>query len=453
MPQILPVTSSDTAMPSPDDSDHVALLEALIDSRERWRQLSRTAFDVLFETDERGRLTMLVPIDRHDIASEQLLGQPADRLWSSGEQTSFDPRMVRKRFPVAAGIYLSVLPRFNQEGECQGAYAGLLYADPAPSAATAPIRENLPSALQRALAALRDETTPVNGAVAASESLCRDLGVDGGAVMLAQDVPGDVETMTDNMWQPLRQWGGTFMDTDKPLDNATNHPTCRAWRLDDKAFLWASARLRFGGGVGLLLRRTEDWSAAEKETATLLVGMMAGQLELDALHRRAIFDAPFDPASHLLTWHGFQQEIARRLPRLDREYMSATMIVICIQGLSDLLSDQNGLHAGDALNQVVSLVRNAVRPTDIVGRLNTECFLLWLDGGDRFAAAERAERMTTHGAPILLDTTHHLPVRIGLVTREPQSTDLLDDYLERATLALREAQGGDRKWVFSHEAP
>ena len=203
----------------------------------------------------------------------------------------------------------------------------------------------------------------------------------------------------------------------------------------------------------LIVWRATPWSSQERQLCQAVCSLLAGFWELDSIHRRILLDSDYDISSNLLNWQGLKAEIERRTRRLDQEVMPATLIIARVPGLTEL-SKTRGFEAGEeALKQCVALLRKAVRPTDAIGRISNNIFGLWMDGGDRFAAAERAERMTAHGIPILIDPPVHLPLQLGLVSREANAEETPETLLERGMLALREGVVENRKWRFSHEAP
>ena len=66
---------------------------ALIDSRQRWRELVNLAADFAFETDEWGRFTLISPDPALDWAAGALIGQPA-AIYSRNGGGVFDPFRV-----------------------------------------------------------------------------------------------------------------------------------------------------------------------------------------------------------------------------------------------------------------------------------------------------------------------------------------------------------------------
>ncbi|MBR0558740.1 GGDEF domain-containing protein [Neokomagataea anthophila] len=204
----------------------------------------------------------------------------------------------------------------------------------------------------------------------------------------------------------------------------------------------------------LICWHSQPWSHHDITMLRTIVSTLCGLLELDALHRRVHANTHYDISSNLLNWQGFQAEITRRCRRLDRDQKAATFMLAYIPGLDTLVSERDFQSFEDALSQSITLLRNAVRPTDALSRLSGNTFGLWLDGGDRFAIAERAERMTAHGIPILINPPVHFPLHIGLVSREAGDTEgTANTLLERATLALNTGLREGVKWRFFHEAP
>ena len=67
---------------------------ALIDSRQRWRELVNVTADFAFETDEWGRFTLITPDPALDWPTGTLIGQPAASVLAETGETAFDPFRV-----------------------------------------------------------------------------------------------------------------------------------------------------------------------------------------------------------------------------------------------------------------------------------------------------------------------------------------------------------------------
>src|SRR5271170_1449725 len=69
-----------------------ALRDALLDSRQRWRDLVALAADLAFETDAAGRFVFVSPDPAIGWAAGELVGQPAEMLLADADGvTGFNP--------------------------------------------------------------------------------------------------------------------------------------------------------------------------------------------------------------------------------------------------------------------------------------------------------------------------------------------------------------------------
>ncbi len=129
----------------------------------------------------------------------------------------------------------------------------------------------------------------------------------------------------------------------------------------------------------------------------------------------------------LWTAKTFAEETARRFDRLDVEELPGTVIFL---GFSRA---PHGLHAAIAIRLAEEL-RDIVRPTDILGRLDATTIALWCDGMDHLTGAERGARFCGKFPSILPGGTL---ISVGMATRWPNSGDDEQTMLDRASIALR----------------
>ncbi len=172
-------------------------------------------------------------------------------------------------------------------------------------------------------------------------------------------------------------------------------------------------RLSSGGQVagtyGLLLSAD---AAALEEPRPRVANRAGGMLDYD---------------TGLWTGKTFTEEAARRFDRLDVEELPGTLIFL---GYSRA---PHGLHAAIA-TRLAEELRDIVRPTDILGRLDATTIGLWCDGMDHLTGAERAARFCGKFPSFLPGGTL---ISVGMATRWPNSGDDEQTMHERASIALR----------------
>jgi len=134
-----------------------------------------------------------------------------------------------------------------------------------------------------------------------------------------------------------------------------------------------------------------------------------------------------DAETGLWTARVFTDELARRFDRLDVEEMPGTLLYLGFSRVTPELQ-------GPAAMRVAEELRDVVRPTDLLGRIDASTIALWCDGMDHLTGAERAARFC--GALPAIMPEHSL-ISAGLATRWPGSGDEPTTVTERASVALR----------------
>jgi diguanylate cyclase (GGDEF)-like protein len=169
-----------------------------------------------------------------------------------------------------------------------------------------------------------------------------------------------------------------------------------------------------------------------------------------ALQRELEMQARTDGLTGLLNRRAFLDDLHRRLDRQSMEPPCSAGAVLFID-LDNFkpLNDRMGHEAGDAaLMAVAGLLRDMVRPTDLVARFGGDEFAVWLQDADAEAAAMRAAAICRTGVvmlPALLPgCTLPLTFSIGGAVRLPDGSDTPASLLARADGAMYEAKRAGR---------
>lgn len=248
--------------------------------------------------------------------------------------------------------------------------------------------------------------------------------------------------------ESVPKWLGKALET--TLLTTSPGPAEMTFAHDDMEVLAFTQNLRQGQRIILAFWRKKSWPARNRTVLALFWRTMTLLLNLESLYHTALQRTGHDPGTGLLTWDGIQEEITRRLMHLDQNGLAGTLAIVEINGLQDIAHEHGPEVEENSLLYCLRSLRRAIRPTDLVGRLGSGLFTLWLDGADRFAAAERAEYMTQKGIPLPFLYNTILPLQIGLSCREPGSRETTDSLLEHAILALRTTKIDGKAWHFAH---
>ncbi len=448
---------------------------ALLESRQRWRDLATMAADIAFETDHRNRFAFIHPDTVLGWPAATLLGQPADILvaCADGAQGANPFRVaapVRRRrawLRRADGscvcLAFSVAPLFDDAGNIAGARGiaqDMTAQDRHDAALAAALRRG--EVVDHILWRMRQEVMAPRMMQAALHSLATAVGAAGCAVI---DMIGDgVEPGV------LHAFGADFgriRHTALTLLESGGHLPVQAQAPEGELVLACPSDDGLGAQAGIVLWRDAGgraWDADEMTLASSSIGIVRVILDHEAIQREMARQARTDPLTGLLNRRAFLDELARRIERLDREALPGTLIFVDLDHFK-ALNDEAGHDAGDAaLIAAAALLRDTVRPADLVARLGGDEFALWLDGADSYTAAERAESLRL-AVPAL--TPAHATVRlgasIGIATRWPHPDDAgdgegaglgegIDSLIHRADQAMYAAKRAGRgRWRVAPE--
>jgi len=438
------------------DRLRVPLRDALLDSRQRWRDLVNMVGDFAFETDAEGKFTFVSPDPALGWSADALLGACAAML--ATDSHAFNPFMATEPFrrrrswlKRADGsltcLSFAVVPLLDRDDRVVGA-RGVGVDVTAQDSQEAEVAAALRRAelLDHILWQMRREVLAPDMMRAALASIAFAVGAEGAAAIdpigvgigpVALHVEGKG---IDGVLEAAAELG--LSDSQDPLTAQTP---------DGRMLLACSSTTRFGEHIVFVLWRVAGgraWTADDHTLISSATGIIRMVLEHEAIQREMSRQARTDPLTGLLNRRAFFEEVMRRVDRLEREGLPGTLIYTDLDNFKKL-NDRKGHEIGDqALKSVAVLLRDAVRPTDLVARLGGDEFALWLDGADHMTAAERADALLKD-APARLaaysaDGCPPIGLSIGIATRPAGSDEDLEGLTRRADRAMYEVKRAGR---------
>jgi diguanylate cyclase (GGDEF)-like protein len=423
---------------------------ALLESRGRWRDLATLAVDLAFEIDDTGCFSFVFPETALGWPAAALLGKPAERVLAVGRRepgfNPFRPIAQHQRRTVwahradgsLACLLLTTAPLYGELGQIVGARGvavDITEQDGRVAAMAAELRRG--ALLDHILGAMRREVLAPRMMAAVLESLVPALGAEGAMVF---DRSADGEAVT------LHEAGSgseAVMAALPSLLARVGPEPVAAGAADGRKLMAVPCRTRFGEQAGFVLWRRPGalaWDADDRLLAVSAGTIIRVVLEHLATQREMSHQAQTDPLTGLLNRRAFLEEVSRRLDRLAFDGLPGTLMFVDLDRFKEL-NDALGHEVGDAaLLIAASLLRELVRPADLIARFGGDEFAVWLDGADHAAAAERAERLRRLApermSPLAAGRDLPLTMSIGIATREPHVEESLQDLLRRADAAM-----------------
>ncbi len=424
-----------------------SLRAALIESRQRYKDLVEAASDFVWETDAHGCFTFISSVGALGYSAAELVGAAAGVLDDSvmqGGDSPFAARAplrdmevwIKDRAGESACLLATALPLFDGEGAWRGA-RGLcrdITAERRHETRLA-LDRNRERLLAHILGILREEMEPARVLSAACGAVVPALPAAGAAVYrldrggeiirAAQygDMPGEdpmqalIARLRDGESQAAIETGGGFLfGCATHFDRAWNGALClwrapgeEPWSREDRALLSEIA-----GQIGLTNRQVAHQEELEELSSTD---------SLTGLHNRRSFLA----------------ELERRFSRRAAWRGGAALFFIDLDNFK-AVNDRHGHKRGDrALSEVARILRDCTRGRDLVARLGGDEFAVFVEdiGAE---AAESKGREICQAAAVLRDLSgdsgHPLGFSIGAAFCTSDGAESVAEAVERADQAM-----------------
>jgi len=439
------------------------LRSALVESRQRYKDLVEISSDFAWEVGADGRFVFVSPKGALGFPADELVGRHPGQF------------IVRQDASLGAAIFAATLPLTDAEvwmctadgGEvCLLASATPMRAEDGNWAGVRGVCRDVTqerlrdAALVRAnnrerllsyvVRTIRDEVEPSDMLRAAAEATARALGATGCQIFRILPEASDFNLAA--------QFGGA----------GEEHPVLDSFlgsdHFDDDISGWHAmatvTRYRHSINGALCLWRSAErpsWSDDDR----LLLDDVANQVGLAneqiANHERILRLSRTDSLTGLFNRRAFFEEMARRFQRLSREQSPATLIYADLDNFK-WVNDVHGHQTGDqALLALRDLLLQHTRPIDLVARLGGDEFAIWLEGGDERIALARCHEVmeaTRSLGRFSGSAERPLHVSLGIAVHNGGCGETLDEMVARADRAMYEVKReGKGSWRLAPPPP
>lgn len=436
-----------------------ALRRALIESRQRYRDLIDASSDFVWETDRHGRFVFLSAGGALGYSTRDMLGRQATDFVVDAATLDY-PVFQARETVLASDVWLQ---RADGQISCQSITAVPIYDPEGLWCGTrgmgrdvTELRERERTQKQRVLRdrlmtyladTIRNEINPEKTLPAALSGAGLAIGADGGLIINGHPASTGYDVVT---------WGAPLPQADFPTAVAglveqgftelmrdglqlIGHVTEDGsggdlQRVNGAIMFWCDAD---GGGFG-------DGDRAVLAEVAGQVGIAIAQLRN---YREIVTLSNTDGLTGLLNRRAFFADLDRRLSRLVMAKGSGALVYLDINNLK-AQNDVGGHLAGDrAILTCAEILRNCTRPTDLIARIGGDEFLLWLDGVTQEGASGRAEALLSHaGRLTALSAVPEKPlgVSLGIAVYDGAAPDMVESLIARADAAMYRAKARRR---------
>jgi diguanylate cyclase (GGDEF)-like protein/PAS domain S-box-containing protein len=445
-----------------------SLRAALVESRQRYKDLVEISNDFAWETDAEGRFVFVSPRGALGYPATELVGRPARALLldaalegheqgaaAGGAQAEASPFMAKATVEEAeiwvrdaqggeVCLLATALPLTSDRGNWIGARGVCrditsLRCHEA-DLAEARNRERLFSYIVNVV---RRELDPARMLDATAQALMPALALTGLSIHVIQD--GALGGALAQAGKPAHN--DLLVALVKQLGSDPNSEAGQAVDLhDDSGDLLVRATRYRDKTNGLLCAwrasGAPDWTAEDRGLLDNIAGQVG--LAIEQLDRQTEMEvlSVTDPLTGLHNRRGFTDTLERRVAEEPAKAAGA-LFYIDLDNFKQV-NDTHGHQVGDeALLEVAALLKEQIRGGDLTARLGGDEFALFLCGMDRAAAERKAALILKAGERLRGfsgDAAHPLGLSLGGAVFEPRTGEGLEALFRRADQAMYSAK-------------
>jgi diguanylate cyclase (GGDEF)-like protein/PAS domain S-box-containing protein len=427
------------------------LRSALVESRQRYKDLVEVSSDFYWETDPQGKFVFVSPRGGLGHASEDLIDRDGSEFVVDPE--AFSPLPFVSERPLedvemwfmgkdeeTACMLVSCVPLFREDenGREWSGTRGVCrdVTEERRSEAALSRARHREQLLGYIVSSVRDELDPQNMLTAAATTTARALGV-AGCRIYRQTEPDKVLIAAE--------YGNTeeLEELDESIRDLGLQSEVKLVEIGPWSTLAVATHYRQEMNGAITIWRSAKGDPWEDDHL-ILIADIANQLgianEQVTNHERVVALSRTDSMTGLLNRRAFfEEELPRRASRLERSRESAALFYVDMDNFK-LVNDTHGHQTGDdAIMFLRDMLIDFSRPGDVIARLGGDEFAMWLDGISSEVAEVRATSLIKQSQPMLQfsgDDDHPLGISVGIAVYEPDTHESIDDLLARADAAM-----------------
>ncbi len=424
------------------------LRSALVDSRQRYKDLVEVSSDFAWEVGPEGTFVFVSPRGALGFRAEDLVEHRPEEFVLDADDYAPLPFLsedalenvemwMRRADGSVACVIASCVPLKSEGGAWRGTRGICRDITEERARATALTRaRHREQLLNDIVNTIRDEVEPENMLATAASATARALGAAGCRIYRRRE-PG-----TFAMAAEYGQVEGI-----EGLDDLLAAVEGESGVVEAESGQWlilATATRHHQAVNGAICM----WKAAGRDgwddDNRMLIGEVASQLgianEQIANHEYIVKLSRTDDMTALLNRRAFFiEELPRRLKRLDRSGQTASLFYVDMDNFKRV-NDVHGHQRGDeAIIFLRDLLMKHSRPGDVVARLGGDEFAMWFDGITTEVATKRVETLIAASKGLRRfsgDDDHPLGLSIGVAMYDPGHGEGPEDLLARADAAM-----------------
>lgn len=431
------------------------LRDALIDSRQRYKDFVECSSDFAWETDALGTFVFISPRGALGYGASDLAGSVArDHLHARNDDTlplpflSPVPRegvniWMRAADGAATLLSIACVPLYNQAGRWTGARGVCrdITEQWSRDQTLAKVRQR-----ERLINGLIDSIRDATDQAELLDHAAKATGESLKARFCTIFRPGDKGDMGPVAHHGEAPDKALALSLAEAVSRLGDDRRVTALTLGGDEVMIVITRHRRGVNGALCVARDkgpEVWNEEDQGLIASVAGQLGVAIEQIAIHESLIHQSLTDELTGLNNRRAFMDALRGRFGQAMRSGRTGSLLYLDLDNfkrVNDVCGHQRG---DDALKDMAAILANQTRVNDVVARLGGDEFALWLDEVGQNDAVTKAMELLEASTILEAysgDSDHMLGVSIGIAAFEPESGETLEQLIARADAAMYQAK-------------
>lgn len=444
------------------------LTNALVDSRQMFKDLVNCSTDFAWETDKNGKFIYVSPRGilgytafelNGKLSGDLIIGDRDNSPFTTTRKVEEIELWLRRADGSMACLLISAVPRQDEGSNWQGA-RGVCRDITIQREREALLRRTRKQehVLSKIVSTIRDMTTPTDMLEKATTATLD--GIPSDSCLIIQKTTHSGGDFTAE----VKQQGGLSLDADymyklcqkamahwAPSDLAVNSENIatEVMLIDAHLILMGitSHHGKNNGAIFLIRDKDHHWQENEVHLFNGITAHLGIALEQVITHEELERRAFTDELTTLLNRRAFTKEITKRLKNQARSRRDGAMLYLDLDNFKNVNDSKGHAHGDMILKQLAKIIRDNIRVGDYAARLGGDEFAIWLDEISAKDTLAIAHNFVTSGARLchLADVEGPpLSISLGIAISHPEDGQTFDQLMDNADKALYQAKSAGK---------
>ncbi len=439
------------------------LTNALVDSRQMFKDLVSCSTDFAWETDSNGHFIYVSPKGILGYTAYELNGRNAQEMIIGAEtRNPFDTMdkvtemelWLKRADDSMACLLVSAVPVLDSHAKWQGARGVCRDITHIREKEALLRRTNKREhILNKIISTIRHITTPAdmmeNTLKAAMEGIKTDYAC------ILEKTSGSGGDFTAAVWQEQ----GTSPDQD--LIYTLCQKAREVWQNSEKnisktqTFQLGALQVMMGitshhakdNGAIFLIRQKNDWQDDEIHLFNGITTHLGIAIEQVITHKELERRAFTDELTGQLNRRAFTTEVTKRIKGQIRSRTTGALLYIDLDNFKNVNDTKGHAHGDRILKELARIINENIRIGDYSARLGGDEFAIWLDDVCEEDALFKARKFIAAGSQLahIADVTGpQLSISVGLALCQPDNPQTFDELMKNSDDALYQAKSAGK---------